>query len=88
MSLTSASKLGFYSLPLSEMHAIHSRFNERVSAAFREKSRSKDWVRKALRRQGAERCPLRLRRLSLDVILRVIEATWPTSTVSFPTIWQ
>ena len=70
MSLTSASKLDFNALSLSEMHAIHSRFNERVSAAFREQSRSKDWVRKALRRQGAERCPLRLRRLSLDVILR------------------
>lgn len=31
---------------------------------------SKTWVRQALRRGGAARCPVRLRRLSLDLILR------------------
>ena len=66
----SASNPDFLTLPLSELKAIYSRFNERTSAVFRVQAPSKDWVRKALRRQGSERCPMRLRRLSLDVILR------------------
>ncbi len=46
------------------------RFNERVDAAQRAASPTKAWVRSAVRRHGAERCPVRLRRLSNDVILR------------------
>ena len=60
----------FRNLPVSEMQAILSRFDERVSAALHQHPRSKEWVRKALRRQGAARCPVRLKRVSLDVILR------------------
>ena len=60
----------FRSLPVPEMQAIFSRFDQRVSAALRQHPRSKEWVRKALRRQGADRCPVRLKRVSLDVILR------------------
>lgn len=60
----------FRNLPPAEMQTILARFEERVSAAFREHPRSKEWVRKALHREGAARCPIRLKRLSLDVILR------------------
>ncbi len=65
-----ASSANFRSLPVPEMQAILSRFEQRVSDALRQHPRSKEWVRKALRRQGAARCPVRLKRVSLDVILR------------------
>jgi uroporphyrinogen decarboxylase len=52
------------------MQAMLSRFEQRVSAALTGHPASKDWVRKAVRRQGAARCPVRLKRVSLDVILR------------------
>jgi uroporphyrinogen decarboxylase len=52
------------------MQAILSRFEDRTQAALRAKPATKEWVRKTLRRQGAQRCPARLRRLSVDVILR------------------
>ena len=42
----------------------------RVDAAMVKSSPSKEWVRRAVRRQGAARCPVRIRRLSFDVILR------------------
>lgn len=68
MSRTSSAD--FRTLPLSEMEAIISRFDERVSGGMRNHPSSKEWVRKAIRRQGAARCPTRLKRISLDVILR------------------
>jgi len=46
------------------------RFEQRLSGALASEAPSKLWVRSALRRQGAKRCPVRFRRLSLDVILR------------------
>ena len=57
-------------LTLAEREAVSRRFNSRVDQAMIESSPTKRWVRKALRRGGAERCPVRLRRLSVDVILR------------------
>lgn len=45
-------------------------FNRRVDQAALSAPPSKGWVRKALRRRGADRCPVRLRRLSLDIILQ------------------
>jgi len=57
-------------LTLQEREAIIQRFNARVDQALVSSAPSKDWVRKALHRGGAERCPVRLKRLSLDVILR------------------
>lgn len=60
----------FHTLPLDEVQAILSRFEDRTHAALRAKPASKAWVRKAFRRDGSERCPARLRRLSVDVILR------------------
>ena len=50
------------------------RFNERVDQACRAQPAARAWVRGALHRQGARRCPVRLRRLSLDIILRYGDA--------------
>ncbi len=57
-------------MTLAEREQAIARFNERLDAAMAAKAPTKTWVRKALRRQGADRCPVRLKRLSLDVILR------------------
>ena len=77
MISSSASKdlaTDFRDLPVPDMQAILSRFERRVSDALQKRPRSKDWVRKALRRQGAARCPIRLKRISLDLILRYGDA--------------
>jgi uroporphyrinogen decarboxylase len=55
---------------LHERELLVTRFNERVDAAQQAQPSSKERVRAAVRRQGAARCPTRLRRLSHDVILR------------------
>jgi uroporphyrinogen decarboxylase len=46
----------------------------RVSAAQQANPATKDWVRKAVKREGGRRCPVRLKRLSLDVIVRYGDA--------------
>ncbi len=56
-------------LSMAEIEAIVSRFDERVNAAQQASPPSRELVRKALRRQ-ATRCPVRIRRLSYDVIVR------------------
>jgi len=61
-------------LTLQEREAIIQRFNARVDQASAASPPSKNWVRAALRRRGASRCPVRLKRLSLDVILRYGDA--------------
>ena len=53
-----------------EARLVIERFGEQVDAAQRAAVPSKPWVRSAVRRAGAPRCPVRLRRLSYDVILR------------------
>lgn len=68
--MSSTSSADFRTLLLSEMEAKISRFDERVSAAMCKHPSSKERVRKAIRGQGAVRCPTRLKRISLDVILR------------------
>lgn len=55
---------------LLEREGVIQRFNARVDQAMAASAPTKGWVRSALRRDGASRCPVRLRRLSLDVILR------------------
>ena len=60
----------YLSLSLSEMRAIVSRFHERVGAAFQRHPSNRESVRKTLHRQGAPRSLVRLKRLSVDVILR------------------
>jgi len=46
------------------------RFNARVDQAQEARPATKSWVDAALRGRGAARCPVRMRSLSLDVILR------------------
>ena len=57
-------------LPLSEKQARVSRFEQRINETQKNSPPTRQWVRKAIRRQGAHRCPVRLKRLSLDVIIR------------------
>lgn len=64
----------FRALPFSQMQAIVARFEERVNAAQRALPPSKEAVRSALRRKGAARCPVRMRRLSMDVMVRYGDA--------------
>jgi len=47
-----------------------SRFEERFDNALRDAPPSKAWVGAALARRGAPRCPVHLRELSLDVVVR------------------
>jgi uroporphyrinogen decarboxylase len=62
--------IDFRTLPLSEMQAIVSRFEARVSAAQLANPSTKKLVKKSITRAGAPRCPVRLNRLSMDVIIR------------------
>ena len=61
-------------MTLAEKEEIIRRFNARVDAAIADSSPSKQRIKQALSRGGAPRCPVRLRRLSLDVILRYGDA--------------
>ncbi len=45
-------------------------FNQRVDQAELANPPTKKWVGRAIHREGASRCPIRLKRLSYDVILR------------------
>ena len=55
---------------LEQTRATLARFGQRFDEAIAKAPPSKTWVRQALRRRGAERCPVRLMRLSYDLILR------------------
>jgi uroporphyrinogen decarboxylase len=61
-------------LTVAEREEIVRRFHTRVDAAIAGCSPSKQRIKQALSRGGAARCPVRLRRLSLDVILRYGDA--------------
>jgi uroporphyrinogen decarboxylase len=54
---------------LEQARATLERFNRRFDEAHAKAPPSKRWTRRALHRQGAGRCPVRLKRLSLDLIL-------------------
>lgn len=62
--------MAWTALPLGEKQAIVSRFEETISQAQSNSPPTREWVRKAIRRQGTGRCPVRLKRLSLDVIIQ------------------
>ena len=66
MSVTTDYRL----LPTAEMEAIVARFEDRVNRAMAAAPPTKDWVKKAVHRQGSGRCPDRIKRLSLVVVLR------------------
>jgi uroporphyrinogen decarboxylase len=57
-------------LQLTEVEAIVSRFEARLYAAQQANPPTKEFVQKAIKRNGAPRCPVRLKRLSVDVIVR------------------
>jgi len=61
-------------LPTSAKEALLAKFEERVNRALASAPPSKDWVKKALHRQGSGRCPVRIKRHSLDVVLRYGDA--------------
>lgn len=61
-------------LTVEEIKARLERFHTRVDQAFEKSAPTKSWVRDALARRGASRCPKRLRRLSNDVIVRYGDA--------------
>ena len=61
-------------LPLSAMENSVARFKERVDAAQLASPSNKGRIRKALRREGAERCVTRMNRFSTDVIVRYGDA--------------
>lgn len=64
----------FRSLPIEEMEAIVYRFNKRINAAQQTAPSTKDWVKQAIHRRGPGRSPVRLKRLSLDIIIRYGDA--------------
>ncbi len=59
---------------LPEMQAVVARFEEKLNAAQSALPPNKEAVQKALRRQGAARCPVRMKRLTMDVIIRYGDA--------------
>jgi hypothetical protein len=61
-------------ISLAEKEETVRRFNARVNEAIAKSPPTKQWVRSALKRQGAARCPARIGRLSPDVILRYGDA--------------
>ena len=64
----------FRLLPLPEMEDRIARFEERVNAAQQANPPKKDWARAAFRGKGDGRCPIRLKRLSFDLILKYGDA--------------
>ncbi len=70
VSMANSRPADYRDLPLSEMEKIVTRFKERVEAAQLASPPNKDWVRKALRREGADRCLTRMNRFTMDVIVR------------------
>jgi hypothetical protein len=61
-------------VPIDERRVAIGRFNDRVDAAEQAAAPTKTWARKALQRGGAARCPVRLRRLTHDIVLRYPDA--------------
>lgn len=57
-------------IPLEERRAIVERFETRIHAALQASPPNKEWVRRSLMRQGGRRCPVRLKRLTVDAIVR------------------
>jgi len=70
MSSTRDLERDYHALPLEQMEAIVQEFEVRVNEAQQIQPGSKDFVRRALRRKGVSRCPVRNKTLSLDIILK------------------
>ena len=72
--MTSLTTEDFRSLPIPEMEARLASFESRVNAAMQHRPPSKAWVKQALHYQGTDRCPVRIKRLSMDIILKYGDA--------------
>lgn len=72
--MSAAETHDFRRLPIPEMECRIAHFEERVNAAQAANPATKQWVRFALHGQGNGRCPVRLKRLSLDLILKYGDA--------------
>ncbi|MHB9037967.1 MAG: uroporphyrinogen decarboxylase family protein [Armatimonadota bacterium] len=70
MNTSDVAERDFRNLPITEMEARIARFDERWNSAQGSASPTKEWVKKALKRQGGPRCPVRIKRMSVDVIIR------------------
>lgn len=68
--MNAAELTGFRGLPVPEMESRIAAFEARLHASQRSAPDSKQWVRDALHRKGSGRCPVRNKRLSLDIILK------------------
>ena len=66
--------LTWQTVPIDERRATIGRFNDRVDAAEGAAAPTKAWARKAIEHGGAPRPPVRLRRLTHDIVLRYPEA--------------
>jgi uroporphyrinogen decarboxylase len=70
----SSSETDYLHLSLAEMEAINDRFNNRVNAGQLANPPTKAFARKAIHRHGTGRCPARMKRLTVDVVLRYGDA--------------
>lgn len=70
----SAATTDFRTLPVEEMESIIGRFEARVNAAQQVNVPTKQRVKTAIQRRGTGPCPVRLKRLSFDIILRYGDA--------------
>ena len=71
---TNSALTDYRALPLSEMEEIVARFKQRVDSAQLASPPNRERVRKAIRREGADRCPTRMNRFSTDVMVRYGDA--------------
>jgi uroporphyrinogen decarboxylase len=74
VSIVNSQLTDYRTLPLTTMEDIVARFKDRVDAAQLASPATKERVRKAVHRQGAERCLTRMYRFSTDVIVRYGDA--------------
>ena len=70
VTMANSGAADYRALPLSTMEEIVARFKERVEAAQLASPPNKEEVRTALQRKGAAHCPVRMNRLTTDVIVR------------------
>lgn len=68
--MSTAPACDFRNLPIPEMETRIAHFEERVNTAQKAHPATKEWVKQALRGKGDGRCPVRNKRLSLDLILK------------------
>ena len=70
VSMANSGPADYRALPLATMEDIVGRFKERVEAALVASAPNKEAVRRILHRQGTGPCPVRMNRLTTDVIVR------------------